>query len=198
MSELATKQKELKALEERRNELFKLQTPINKKLVSNYNKIEKIKNEIGKILISENPCDWNLLLDEQMGHIVYSQYDVELQKRGLFGGGYFPETNQRCIKVMLTKNNIESFNKTISALKEILPFIKPLINGDYKGFKFIDIFEHTLSEQGTYYMFVDEIENVYKLMQDRYHTTYDLKVFDSLESIIKYVQDNHWYQSDEK
>jgi len=189
-------QKEMKKLVERRKELFKLLEPIQSELSSNYKKIEKIKNEIGKLKIDKNPTDWNLLLDENSGYTVYNKYSEIVQQKGLYYGGYFPETGQRCIKVMLTKNSIESFNKTILALKEILEFIKPL-HETYPGFKFIDIFEYTLSENGSYYMLFNEEEKIYKLMLDRYHVTHELKVFDSLEKIIKYVQENHWYKESE-
>jgi len=196
MKDIVKLQQELEALENRRKELFVLQEPINKELVANYNKMEVLKDKIGSLRLgTSKTVDWKLLLDTDTGGLVYKRLDQELHKRGLFSGGSLPSTKQRCIKVMLTKNQLESYNKTVKAVKEILPFIKPFPDGEHVGYKFIDIFEHTLSAYGSYYMLINEKKHVYKLMQDRHHQTHKLQAFDSLSKIIKYVQFNHPYEN---
>jgi hypothetical protein len=186
--------KKLKELEERRKVLFKLKEPIDKELTANYNKINKIKDEIGKVLITKTPSNWNLLLDEQSGEFVYKKYSEKLNEKGLIGGGYLPDTGQRCIKIAMIKGDKSSFSNTFTALNEILPFIKSITKGNNKGFKYVDILESTLSENGCYYILLNRKEKIYKLMQDRYHHTSELKIFNSLIDILKYIQNNHWYE----
>jgi len=199
VEELTKKQEKLNGLEERRKELFELQEPINRELETNYEKIEKVKNEIGKILIEKNPCDWELLLEEKGGQAIYDQYNKELRRRGLIGGGYFPETGQRCIKISLIKNSEDSYDNTIRALLEILPFVKPLTKETDAGYKYIGILESTISEHGVYFFLIDDEKNKveYKLMKTIYGRTSELKKFNSLSKAIKYVQENHWYSENE-
>jgi hypothetical protein len=123
---------------------------------------------------------------------VYRAYDKKLLSMGLWSGGYIPETGQRGVKVMLIKDDEESLKKTIVGLEKVLPFIKPIVTS---GYKIVGIFEHTLSENGVFYMLIDDKNSVYKLMSDVYRRTHELKKFNSLESIIKYVQENHWYET---
>ena len=186
----------LKALEDRRVELFKLQKPINDELVKNHNKIGKIKDKISKLqLVPSKKVNWELLLDNNSGTYSYNKYTKELTSRLLWYGGSLIPTNQRCIKVMLTKGDKISYNKTLKALKEILPFVKPMPDGDVAGYKFVDIFERTLSANGTYYILMNEINNVYKLMFSRYRNIEELKKFKTLEELILYVQNNHPYKT---
>lgn len=183
-------EEKLKGLEALREELFKRQEPIKVALVANYDEIEKLKDEISKIKIAKmKKPDWNVLLEENTGMVMYKKCDAELTARGLLGGGSLLETGQRCIKVMLTRGDPTSYHGTINALKEILPHIKPFPEGKHVGYKFIDIFESTLSANGTYYMLIKD--DSYKLMRSRFHHEEKLKSFKSLEEIITHVQVHH-------
>lgn len=195
MTELELKNEELKELEKRRNELFELMKPIERELKTNYKKIEKVKDEIGKMLIEENPCDWSILLDESKGDLIYKKYNEELYKRGLHSGGYLPDTGQRCITVCLTRDDTHSLSRTIHALNEILPYIKPMVK-EYTGYKYIGVFENTLSQYGVYFLLIHEKDDVFKLMQTVYSRTSELKRFTSLKELIKYVQKNYWYSEE--
>ncbi len=187
-----TRQK--KELEKRNKELHKLLKPIEDKISSNGEKIDSIQDEIGKILLSET-LNWTLLLDCYSGQLVYDKFCEEMRRRNLLTGGIIQETSQNSIKIALIKNNTEFTNKIIDSIKEISPFLKPFKKGAYKGFKFIDIFEHTLYENGVYFILFNDKKNIYKLMKTRRHSTYELKVFNSLEKIMKYIEENHYYNS---
>lgn len=185
--------KELKTLEKRREKLFKKQEPINKEIVLIHDKIEEVKNKIGKILLNKTPSNWNILLDATTGKFVYDKYYQKISNKGLVSGGENPETGQRCIKIAMIKGDSRSFGRSFSALKEILPFVKPFEKGDRKGFKFVGILEYTLSENGTYYILLNRQEKIYKLMQTRYSRTHKLKTFKSLREILEFVQEHYWY-----
>ena len=162
MINLKKSENKLKKLEEERKELFKLLKPLQNKLKQNFHEIEKTKNEIALILLKSNEIDWNLLLDINSGSLVYQRLQEELRKRRLFSNGYSFETNQYHIRICLTKNKQESLNQTILSLNEKLPFLK-VTNS---GFKFIGIFEKTLSHNGVYYLMINEKEKIYKIMCD--------------------------------
>ena len=194
---LDTLKGKLVLLEKRRAELFELQKPINKELVTNYDKIEDVKNKIGKLQVADMKTpDWKELLTENNGAVLYEKYNKELEIRCLYGGGMLPSTGQRCIKVKLKKGDKKSYTSTIDALEEVLPFVKPFPNNeksDIAGYKFVDIFEETLSENGSYYMLIKT--NDYRLMRDWHCRTEELKRFKSLAGIIKYIQEHHPYES---
>lgn len=193
---LKIKEKKLKVLEERRKQLFELQKPINDELESNYNKIEELKKEIGKLLLADNPFNWEVLLNSDFS--VYHQFDEALVKKGLIYGGEIPEISQRCIEMKLSKDDKKSLRKTIMSINEILPFIKPMNTRDYEGFKYIGIFDHTLSQYASYFALINSEKKVFKIMQQRYSIRKEIKTFDSLESLVKYVQENYWFDKKEE
>jgi len=189
-------EEDLKAIEHQRARLFELQEPIIKELRESYDKMGVLKNEIGKLrLASSKVVDWELLLTEDSGEAIYKRYDKELWKRGLFGGGVLTHTRQRCIKIKLVKNDELSYNKTLEAVREILPFIKPIPTRRDRGYKFVDVFESTLSEFGTYYLLISETKHIYRLMLSVHMHITELKRFKSLEELVKYVQENHPYET---
>lgn len=139
--------------------------------------------------------DWSYLLDGSSGSKSYSRCRDELSKRGLYGPqGVATDTMQRGFKIMLYQNDAESFKKNLNGLKEILPFVKPITTGDYAGYKYIDVFEHTLSEYGSYWVIVNEELIDCRLMQDRWHRTYEIKKFDTLEKLLAYMWKHHYYK----
>lgn len=186
----------LRMLIDRRCELFELKKPIDAELVRNHDRIAKIKDEIGKTqLKSMGKVDWKLLLEEGNGTAIHERFHKELMNRGLWDSGYLIDTGQRCVQVKLIKGSKQSYNTTVAALKEILPFIKPRSSDTDPtviGYKFIDIFESTLSANGSYYMLIKPHE--YRLMCSRWHRAEELKKFASLEGIIKYIQEHHPYE----
>lgn len=193
MDNIEKLQNEIKKLEARREELFKLKEPIDEELVSSYNKIEKLKNKIDKIVLTSDNVNWNYLLDAETGMESYKECSERLCMRGLYGpcGAI---KNKRCFQIMLYKDKTESLAKTYNGLIELLPYLDYNDFDDYKSYKFVDIFEYTLSENGSYYCLINEERNEYILMQDKWRITNELKRFTTLMSMLEYIQENHYYE----
>lgn len=203
LSELEKLEKKLMALKAERKELFALQEPIKAKLSSTYRAVEKVKDKIAVCLLAaEGPTNWAFLLDVDSGTAAYNAAEEELSVWGLDVDCYLPSTGQRVVRVSMTRGDKVSYDKALAGLREVLPFIKPLpedpdsVRGDFDraGYKYVSIFESTLSEDGSYYTLINEEKNDYRLMQDRYHSTYTLEKFPTLEELLKYVQVHHWYR----
>lgn len=183
-------QKQLNELENRRSELFRLKEPIDAELCSNYDKIEKLKNQLATQKIKTGNVSWNYLLTPDAGKEVYKEANNRLAKFDLSMFCYFPETNQMCVRIGLIKNSQESYSKVIAGLKEVLPFILPLKD----GYKHIGVFESTLGEHGVYNCLINEQNNDYKLIFCYYSRKIEKDKFTSLEELISYVQKNHYYE----
>lgn len=193
MDNIEKLQNEIKKLEARREELFKLKEPIDEELVSAAEKIDKLKDKIDKIVLASDSVDWNYLLDAETGMKSYKECEKKLYERGLYGPGGAIK-GKRCFQIMLYKDKPKSLQKTYNGLIELLPYLDYNDFGDYKGYKFIDIFEYTLSEYGSYYCFINEERNEYILMQDKWRITNELKRFTTLMSMLEYIQENHYYE----
>jgi hypothetical protein len=164
----------------------------------NYEYIEAVKQRQHQLREEAGALDWPYLLEE--GNAAHKAFDDATHKIGLFHSGYLPGTNQRSVKVMLTKGSEESYEKTVAALRELLPYIKPLpgtddrgLKDEYAGYKYIGVFDHGLSEYASYSIRIREETDEYLIVQARYSTRETLKKFNSLEDLIKCVQDRFWY-----
>ena len=74
---------------------------------------------------------------------------------------------------MLTKGDEDSYNETVSALKLLLPYYKPLPERD--NMIHVGIFEDTLSEGGVYYLLITPDLKRFDLMLTRWSRTTKLK-----------------------
>lgn len=182
-------------LKKRREELFKLRKPIDKELTSSYEKIEKLKEDLDKLVLDNmEGIDWAFLLNADNGMQSYKAFEKELGKFDLYGPNGTIK-NKRCFQIMLTKNSKESLDKVLKGLNILLPYLDYNDFGKgYKHYKYVDIFEHTLSQWGSWYCLIDEEKNEYLLMCDRYHRTYKEKEFSTLKDLIVYIQENHYYE----
>ena len=115
--------------------------------------------------------------------------------------GFCPETKQSTIKLSAYKH--ESVEAHLADLELWLPHIKPSTKNvtcrdePLKGpAKFVDIFERTLSEHGSYSLFIyaeDDLE-LQKLAWSNINIVHRSK---SLVEMVEYVRDRHWYEKGE-
>lgn len=131
----------------------------------------------------------------------YNRYVSLLTEYGLYHGGCWNATNQRAVSVRFKKQDCDKNLKQIEGLKLLLPYILPIPEvKDEKdkilvGCKPVDIFEHTLSEDGVYQFYVRPDNTVILSFTRYYHTTYtEIGDFDVA---MKYIQQHHWYDSDD-
>ena len=105
--------------------------------------------------------------------------------------GYLPAVMQRCIQVKLHYPDRKSLNQVKALLREILPAIKPIPDGDMAGRKFVDLFEYTLSANGCYQLEFGE-DKAY-LTVTRYGRR--TEVFSgTFDEVLEYAWKNHYYE----
>jgi len=124
----------------------------------------------------------------------YQHAQKVFREMGFMSSGYYPDTNQRALSVMMTHGSQESFDKTIASVKKIMPYMKmgesEPVTEHVKRF---GVFEHTLSEYGVYNLAINEEKDIYIVTLHRYHRASIHKKCKSLEELLHYVQDNLWY-----
>ena len=156
-------------------------------------KIKKTRQEqescqMASEMTKEEKIDYFLFED---GWVDGERYDARQKfwnSVGLHQSGYFPETEQIQLELMLYKGVGDNFEQTVAVLQEVLPFVKPL-----KGVKHLKIFEHTLSEYGSYG--VEISEDSFDVVVWTYGRKRTVKSFDNLRSMVQYVQQHHYYES---
>lgn len=131
----------------------------------------------------------------------YDRYVSLMAEYGFYPGGYWDTTNQRAVRVMFKKQDCDENRKQIKGLKLLLPYILPIPEGKDEqdtilvGCKPVDIFEHTLAEDGVYKFYVRP-NNTVILSFTRYHRTTYTEIGD-FDTAMKYIQQHHWYDSDD-
>lgn len=117
--------------------------------------------------------------------------------------GYNPETELKALTIMLSQK--EDLKDQLVEINQFLPFVAKV---DYKKIdkygripcpqglagqiRVVSIFEHTLSENGSYSLLVGDNE-MSALMMVRYSSPSILKVL-PLNDMISYIRDNHSYE----
>jgi hypothetical protein len=185
LEQLLARQAELQAI---REDLFAKQKPINHALVENHGELEKIAKQIDKLKFKNmgDAVDWKLLLEPGEGSQVrYDRRQQEISKIGLHCMGMWTTTNQASIAVKLTHGDKASFDRTLAAIKTIAPYIIP--HDD--GLLWFQIFEHTLSAGGSFYLKCTpdlkcaHIGSTYRsILRTR-----------TLSDALRYIQENLWY-----
>jgi hypothetical protein len=192
--------KKLKQAEKERAALYRLMTPIDKKIDVKNNHIKKLKNSIVELELKEkkplkNQIEYFLFEDGSVSDKRFAARDKFWRNRfgskGLHTGGYYRNTKQISIMIKLTKGDKESLEDNIKQLTDILPYIKPQ-DKDYKVF---NLFEHTLSEFGSYNLIINEERKEYVLVKTVYSSDRDRTNFKDLKSALEYIQTNHYYDS---
>lgn len=138
-------------------------------------------------MTSKEEIEYYLFEDGTVSGSRYAEREKYWEDMGLSRFGYFPDRNQVSLKLMLTKGCEKSFQKTMETLEMILPHMKKGHDGNKK----LGVFEYTLSEYGSYEI---EVNNLgFFLNKWVYGTKRHLKTFESLEEIVRYAQEHHYY-----
>lgn len=119
----------------------------------------------------------------------YEACNKYLESIGLASSGYYPDTNQRAVRIGLYRDDDEDFDVQYKGLKSILPIIKPI----KQDFKRINISESSLSEFGIYSLRIYSDDD-YKLNLTRYGSPETVAEFKTLREAMKYIQKNHYYK----
>lgn len=183
---------------------------LGEELSALYEKRQAVKDELSRrVTVNIDPQNWREFTPEQWEYVLGDANDQGMARHkfgesvfhamGLWSSGYNPETNQRAVSMMLYRDEPDSKAQTLEALRTILPYIKPRTikmgyDEDDIVAKFVDVFEHGLSEYAVIWAVVDEPKSAFYSMWTRYSRTEVEKKFKTLEDLVDYIQKNHWYQ----
>lgn len=183
-----TLEQQLATLQSERQSIQDLAEGLREKSLALFDQIQSIKDQIAeqKIRQSIKP-DWEFLLKNDNGTVAYEELKQQLAKFGMDTGSYNPETDQMVVQISLKSNDVDGLKLVHDGLNEVIPHIIPSF-----GYKFIDIFEHTLGEHGSYRLRIYEEEhNQFKLMINRWHREPVVYESDNLMDVLAYIQKHH-------
>lgn len=201
MGKLETLEAKLKGLNDERTELFKKQAPINAALTKNYNAIEKLQNQIADLKYADVKAvnaDWADVLHTtgSDGMTRYRAAERLLGEIGLrMAGGMLRETQQRVISINLGRKATPKRREEVKkALETLLPVVIPITSEvDDEKIKYVDIFEHTLSEGGIFYAGQVVSTGKWKVYKTTYGSTRVLEELDNIDDFLMAVQTRYWY-----
>ena len=183
-----TLEQQLAGLESERQSILDLMEGLRENSLALFDQIESIKDQIAdqKIQQSIKP-DWEFLLKNNNGTVVYNELKRQLVKFGLETGSYNPETNQMVVQISLKSNDSDGLHLAHDGLNEVIPHINAVF-----GYKFIDIIDYTLSEHGSYSLRVyeDDVKS-FKLTVTRWHRESVVYESDNLMDVLAYIQKHH-------
>lgn len=124
-----------------------------------------------------------------------------LETIGLSSSGIVYDTGQKVIQIKLTKGDSEQLEKVLSGLEKILPFVKPISSGwentDYRrneARKIVNIFEHTLAENGIFELEIFNDEKEFVITKQTYGQRKEIHKFDNLKDALLKIQDCYYYE----
>ena len=181
-------EQQLATLESERQSIQNLIEGLREKSLALFDQIEFIKDQIAEQKLQQSiKPDWEFLLKNNNGTVAYNELKRQLAKFGMDTGYYNSETDQMVVQISLKSNDTDGLKLVHDGLNEVIPHIIPSF-----GYKFIDIFEHTLSEDGSYSLRIYEKEhNQFKLMVTRWHRESLVYESDNLMDVLAYIQKHH-------
>lgn len=112
----------------------------------------------------------------------------------LRSSGYYPDTNQSAVQIMLYRKDPDSvLERMAEGMTKLLDILKPLKEQNEEIILF-DIFEHTLSQGASYTLAYDLSDKLWKIRANRFDQAMFAKLFDAL----KCIRDRHYYQKGDR
>jgi len=172
-----------------RKQLFEQMAPIQRSLEHNHKKISSLDEQIGRLMVAEATTpDWPQLVKEtgEGGMAMHNYMTEQFRTIGLWPEGYWMDTNDRCLRIMMTRDDPESFKKTKAAVELTAPLLTPHAD----GLVWYGIFEHNLSAHGIWMLKVTPDLREAKVSRDRWD---DNKASGTLDVVLSYIQDQLYY-----
>lgn len=176
-------------------------------------KWNNFENEINRRTVTSiDPKNWKHFTPEQWEYVLYTdfignkiRYDLAANvsdESGIWFSGYNSNTNQRTIQLVLYRDHPNMVKDAVNNLEIILPHLKPASTefregkGDYSEVEAVhlSVLDRDMSEYAVYFALVNIKTGVYYVMQRRYSTTTCNKKFETLEGLVAYLTENHYYQ----
>lgn len=165
---------------------------INSKMYDLWNTIRETEVAIQELSLDleDNANDISWILSQEWSQKLSNTFCkvVGFDYHELGISGYFPATGQKCIKISLFKDYPEKSRKIWDKMVELLQYVIPHPD----GYRKIDIFEHTLSEHGSVYIYVDS-DNIFYESFTRYGRE-KIKKIGNTDTAFQYFLTNHYYE----
>jgi hypothetical protein len=184
--------KELRAsiatLQTERTLIHKAMEPLEQQLTANIRKEERLQEQLGKLLAKGKKGkapNWAVLVksSHEGGMTLHKYAHKKFYEIGLYMSGHFPDTGDNCLQVMMTRNDKNSYKKTLNAVKLLVPFLT-----EKDGWVKFGIFEYSLSSSGSFYLLVSKDLTKAKIVHRRL-------VFEgSLEEVLTRIQEQYYYK----
>jgi len=191
-------EKEISAVEADRILIFAKIKPLQDRNAVLYDELKKLREELASIFEDEGKLEsiefliksYNSNKSSMKQHNALSKWASE---HGMIANGYHAETGQPCLNIMLYRDG-SNYDKTLAAIREVVPFYKPTKNGRI----YFGIFEHALSKNYSYrFEATPDLETCFVF--NHYQRDGNSWLFKgSLEDALKDVQKNYWYQKTER
>lgn len=193
---MADYEKEISLLREKQKPLIQKREELGNEISKISKQIEKLRNkkekqELEKPMTKQEEIIYFLFEDGAVSGDRYEARGKYWRDKGFWHSGYYPEIEQVGLKLMLYKGNKDNLEQTIKSVEEVLPFLKPI-----DGKKRFGIFEHTLSENGSFSLEIDD--DSIDLVVHRYHRRSVEESFKTVHEMVEYVQENHYYSDEDE
>lgn len=188
-------EKEIASLLAKQAPLIAQRDNLTTQIVNIGKEIEKLREELELVqmkqpMTPEEEIEYFLFEDGCVSGERYKAREKFWNDKGLWHSGYFPEISQIHLEVMLYKGVNDNLENVFTTLEKVLPYVKT-----QNGVKRLGVFEHSLSENGSYT--IEITDESFDLVVHRYGRKSAVKSFDSLLSMLQYVQKHHYYESSE-
>jgi hypothetical protein len=122
--------------------------------------------------------------------------DAWLKRYYLRTSGYSPDTLQSVPQIMLYSKDPDAvLVKLAEGITALLPVLKPIKEtGHDQGINLFDIFEHTLSQYGSWTLARDVASGVWHVRRNRF----DERMYAKLEDALRSIRERHYYQKGER
>lgn len=176
--------------EMKRDRLFAERAPIDRKIEIELKRIQHLNSMIGELLVDEakkSGPDWVSLVRQGPpgdGKKFYEYARSQFSSIGLFMGGFWADTGDRDLHVMMTKGSKESLVITKRAIELIAPLLT-----EQDGMVRFGIFEHSLSTNGVYRLLVSkDLKRAKLTLNDNW-----IKFEGTLDEVLIEIQQDYYY-----
>lgn len=130
--------------------------------------------------------DWLDMLTEGKGLLHHKERERALSGLGLGSSGFFPETMQRCIAIMMHRDRSDEVDTLAGSLNVVLPYVKPV-----HGWCAIQVIEP--SHDGNYHLRFPVDRSQYQLVDLGARAPEVKFAATDLREALAYIQRHHFF-----
>ncbi len=198
MTDLLELQSILAQLTKTNDKLIEKRNSVETMIEKLVNQIDDVSDRIAKIKIDSGEWSWSEILDATtQGSLWHRHCRDEIYKLGFWMDGYFPETNQYKLSLMMNYDDPKTYDQTLKGIRHFTKYMRPLASNYFDDGEFrFGIQEYTLSKNGfpQFHLSTDLTKAVVSFT--RYHGI--RIVFEgSMEDALSYVAKKYYNRREE-